>query len=206
MEIASRVAPVLPFSICCVWAQEFCSRQDRGSHRARQKEWKREESDGERRDWGEKAHLKWRRSWVEEREAGKGEQWHSFSSQAGAIELQSQGGRLLVPCVPRLDSLGSDSSHETTTSSCCSPSPSLPSLWHGFTALFSQGDVPKVQNLELEQWRGGVMGQQVPARPLSARPQTLHLPSLLPTPPEHKQSLSNQKWGCLLQPAPERQI
>lgn len=65
--------------------------------------------------------------------------------------------------------------------------------------FFSQGDVPKVQNLELEQWRGGVMGQQVPARPLCARPQTLHLPALLPTPPEHKQSLSNQKLGL---PAP----
>lgn len=121
----------------------------------------------------------------------------------------AQGGWLLVPCVPKLDSLDSDNSHETTSSSCCSPSPSLPSLWHRFTPLFSQGDIPKVQNLELEQWRGGVMGQQVPARPLSPRPQTVHLPSLLPTPPllpEHKQSLSNQKRGCLLQLAPERQI
>lgn len=73
--------------------------------------------------------------------------------------------------------LCSDNSHETTTCSCCSP-------WHRFTPLFSQEDIPKVQNLELERGRGGVMGsksQRVPSLP-GHKPCTSLLPSLLPTP------------------------
>lgn len=58
---------------------------------------------------GEKAHLKWRRSWGEEREAGKGRQCHSFSSQTEAVYFQTSGIWLLVPCVPKLDSLAQHS-------------------------------------------------------------------------------------------------
>lgn len=119
---------------------------------------------------------------MEEREVGKGKQCHSFSSQTGAIQSHSlecwlRGDGWLFPVSPALTSTQcSDNSHETTTCSCCSPSPFLASLWHRFTPLFSQGDIPKVQNLELEQGRGGVMGsksQHVPSLP-GHKPCTSH--------------------------------
>lgn len=62
MEIISRVVPVLPFSICCVWAQEFCRHAGEGFTQSETKGWKGEESGGKRKGWGERACLKWRRS------------------------------------------------------------------------------------------------------------------------------------------------
>lgn len=54
MEIASRVVPVLPFSICCVWAQEFCRR---GVHTERDKRMEGRGEGWEEKGLGEKSTL-----------------------------------------------------------------------------------------------------------------------------------------------------
>lgn len=218
MEIASRVVPVLPFSICCVWTQEFCRQAGEGFTQSKTKGWKREESGGKRKDWGKKSTFEMEKELSRREGRRKGKQCHSLSSHTGAIQSQSLewwlgGNGWLFPVSPNWTALTSTQCSLTPTTQ--PPAPAAP-LFHSCLPsgtlshpFFSQGDIPKVQNLEAGTGERGSDGQQVPARPLSPRPQTLHLPSVFPTPPllpEHKQSLSNQNRGCLLQLAPERQI
>lgn len=84
--------------------------------------------------------------------------------------MLAQGGGWLFPVSPNWTALTSTQ----TTPTRQPPAPAAPlllSLLPSGTVshpFFSQGDIPKVQNLELEQRRGGVMGsksQHVPSLP-----------------------------------------
>lgn len=108
MEIASRVVPVLPFSICCVWAQEFRRHAGEGLTQSETKGRKREESGGKRKDWGEKSTFEMEKELSGGEGSGERETMpfllltdrsHSIP-QPGML---AQGGWLVVPCVPSLD-------------------------------------------------------------------------------------------------------
>lgn len=114
MEIASRVVPVLPFSICCVWAQEFCRHAGEGFTQSETKQWKREESGRKRKDWGGKNTFKMEQE-LSRREGSRESETMPFlllTDRSHFIPepgVLAQGGWLGVPCVPKLDSLGQHS-------------------------------------------------------------------------------------------------
>lgn len=80
-----------------------------------------------------------------------------------------------------------------------------------FHALFCRKTSPKVQNPGREPGRGGAAGSKlrhVPnpqPQPCDSAPQRGRQPTA-PALPEHKQSQSDQKPGCLLRLAPEMQL